>query len=226
MLSIIIPTYNEAKNLQNIVEKTNSAIQKTKHEIIIVDDNSPDNTAEVAQELQTKYPLKLIKRTEKKDLSLAVVEGFRHAKGEILGVMDADMSHDPSYLPQLLTTIEQGNDIAIGSRHIKNGKIEDWPINKRIVSIIGQTFAKPLTKVNDPMSGFFLLKREVIENAALDPIGYKIGLEIIIKGNYSSIKEVPIIFKNRHLGKSKANIRSYVRFIQHIGRLYKHRLSG
>lgn len=220
-ISIITPTYNESKNIERLIISLFKSCSSFNIELIIVDDNSPDNTAQIAERLSKKYPLRVIKRESKSDLSSAIVTGFNYAKGNILGVIDADLSHPTSKILDLLQPILNNEvDITVGSRLINGGGVEEWPLHRKLISDGATLLAKPLTKIKDPMSGFFFFKKEVIDNVKLDPIGYKILLEILVRGNYKTVKEIPYIFLNRNVGKSKLNLREYWNYILHLKRLY------
>lgn len=227
-LSLIIPTFNERENIQITIPKIVKALQKFKdldYEIVVVDDNSPDGTAKTAKKLAEKNPVKVIVRKKNRGLSEAVMEGFKKTNSKILGVMDADLSHSPKKIPQLLKPLlEKKADIVIGSRHAKGAKIKDWPFIRKIISIGAILLAKPLTRVKDPVSGFVFLNRKVIENAELNPTGFKITLEILVKGNYSRVKEVPIIFRDRELGKSKLNKSQIFLYLKHLLQLYSYKI--
>lgn len=220
MLSIIIPTCNEAENIGKLIFGIDKVLGGVTYEIIMVDDNSCDGCAEIAKKLANEFPLKLIRRDKAPDLSQAVVDGFKKAKGDNLAVMDADFSHHPSRLVKMQWEIKKGYDFVIGSRLVEGGRVEDWPLSRRLISVVGRTLVRPLTGVRDPMSGYFMIKRRVIRKVGLNPLGYKICLEILVKGKYKSIKEVPIVFQNRFKGKSKANARVYIKFLRHFLRLY------
>jgi dolichol-phosphate mannosyltransferase len=191
-------------------------------EIIIVDDNSPDGTGAYAEELGRSFNVKVIHRSGKLGLSSAVLEGFAKASGSILVVMDADLSHPPESIPRMVSKIEAGEaDVVVGSRYVEGGGAENWPYRRKLISKGATILARPLTKIKDPMSGFFALKRSVIEGVALDPVGYKIGLEVIVKGHVSKVAEVPILFANRKAGKSKLGGFEMLRYIDHVTRLYE-----
>ena len=207
-VSIIIPTYNEKDNLPELVKNISSVVKKDKFdmEIVIVDDNSPDGTGDVARDLAKKYSLQLVTRPEKSGLSSAVLDGIKSAKGDIIGVMDGDLSHDPVIIPKMIDAIaRQKNQLVVGSRYIKGGKIENWPLSRRIISWVAVLIAFPFTGIKDRTSGYFFFKRDILDGVTLDPMGFKIGLEIMVKGNYKRWKEIPYIFKNRTTGKSKMN---------------------
>jgi len=220
-ISLIIPTYNEVKNIEILFKRIHSILKGTNYEAILVDDDSPDGTAKKAKSLIKKYPLRVIVRKKDRDLSKAVVTGFKAAKGNILGVIDADLAHPPETIPIMVDIINKNAaDLVIGSRQIEGGKIENWPMNRRFVSKLASVLARPLTNVHDPMSGFFLMKREVIKNAPLKPRGYKILLEILVKGNYSKVIEIPIIFRDRLEGESKLSAKVYLKYLIQLIGLY------
>jgi len=219
---VIVPTYNEKDNIDELVQRVSKANPGA--EIVIVDDNSPDGTSDRARELAKSYRMKVVTRSGKLGLSSAVMEGFATATGDILVVMDADLSHLPEKIPELVGRIESGEaELVFGSRHVEGGSIENWPFYRKIISRGAALLARGLTKVKDPMSGFFVLKRSVIDGVTLDPVGYKIGLEILVKGKYSKVIEVPIRFANRKAGKSKLGGYEMLRYIDHVSMLYEHR---
>lgn len=230
MLSLVIPTYNEKKNIGKLIERLEKIFKskRIQAEIIIVDDNSPDGTADVVDGLAKKHRnIKLIRRPGKMGLSSAVIDGFKISRGNVLGAMDADFSHPPEKIPEMLEAIEKDNfDLVIGSRYAKDGRIENWPALRKITSRGATILAMPLTRIKDPVSGFFMLKRSVIAGRKLSPTGYKIGLEIIVKGKYDKSKEIPFVFSNRKSGKSKLNAKEYANYLLHLSKLYKHKIIG
>jgi len=226
-VSLVIPTYNEKDNISVLTEKIFAVFEKNNidAELIIVDDNSPDGTGKIADELARKYNIQVIHRSGKFGLSSAVLEGFKISKGPILGAMDADFSHPTDSIPEILKPLLNNNaEISIGSRYISGGRIENWPFVRKIISKGATLLAKPLTKVKDPMSGFFFIKKEVISDKILNPKGYKICLEVLIKGSYQSVVEVPIVFTDRKKGKSKLNLKEYINFISDLIGLYIYRI--
>jgi len=229
-ITLVIPTYNEAGNIPILVNKVFNIFSNEELDgnIIIVDDNSPDQTWKVAEDLQDKYPnLKVLRRLEKRGLSSAVLEGFAMANTEIVGVIDADLSHPPEKIPELLAPIINGEaDFTIGSRYINQGGTDNWPLKRKISSKIATLAVLGLTKVKDPMSGFFFLKREVIKNIELNPKGFKIGLEILVRGNYNKVIEVPIIFRHRVYGKSKLSSKVILDYLLHASKLYIYKIFG
>lgn len=224
LLSIVVPTYNEAENLPVLLEEVRNSLEGIDFEMVIVDDDSPDGTAELAEEMKEKYPfLKVIKRENERDLATAVIEGFRKSKGEILAVMDADLQHPPEKIREMLAEIDKGADIVVGSRYVPGGEIERWTFKRRFYSKGARAIAYLLLPksrgVKDPLSGFFMLKKEVLEGTELAPMGYKILLEILIKGNYTNAKEVPITFRDRERGESSLVLNEYGKYTKHLLRL-------
>lgn len=211
LISVIIPTYNEKDNLEELIRRIDESLSASgmKYEVIIVDDNSADGTAELATKLSSRFPIKVKVRPGKMGLSSAVLDGFKLAKGDAIAVMDADLQHPPEILPELYRRLEEGCDIAIASRYVKGGSVAGWGLIRRIVSkgsiLLAWILLPRARKVKDPSSGYFMLKRSVIEEVIgkLDPKGFKILLEILVKGRYSSVCEVPYTFGLRRRGESK-----------------------
>lgn len=219
-ISIIIPTYNERENLPIVLGRIKKSLVNHDHELIVVDDNSPDGTGEVAEDLSKEYHIKVIHREGKKGLASAVIDGFKHAEGKILCVMDADLQHPPEKILALLNEIRAGRDIAIASRYIKNGGIENWNVKRKIISkgamILAQLLIPKVKSIKDPLSGFFMIRRDVVNGVKLNPTGYKILLEILVRGKYSHIVEVPYIFEDRKMGNSNLNIKEYINYLTHL----------
>jgi dolichol-phosphate mannosyltransferase len=222
-LSLISPTFNEKENIIPLVERVHKALSKYSYELIVVDDNSPDGTSELAKSLSSKYPLKVIVRTSERGLASAVVAGFDQATGEVLGVIDADLQHPPEEIPALLEAIRGGADVAIASRYVEGGSIEGWNTRREIISkgakLLATILLPSIRKIKDPLAGFFLFKRTVIDGAVLTPTGYKILLEVLVRGNASQIAEVPYTFKERERGESNLTIREQLNFLRHLSRL-------
>jgi dolichol-phosphate mannosyltransferase len=228
-LSVVIPTYCESENLEPLVSRLHPAIERAGiwEEIIVVDDNSPDRTADVCQKLALSYPLRLILREKKDCLSSAVVHGIQQARGEIVVVMDADLSHPPEAVPELYHAVKsQGADFVIGSRYIPGGRIEKgWSFFRRLGSFLATLPARPLTSAKDPLAGFFALRRSTFEAARdIDPIGYKIGLELMVKCGCRRVLEIPITFRDRLHGESKMGLGVLWNYFRHLRRLYGYKL--
>jgi dolichol-phosphate mannosyltransferase len=226
-ISIIVPTYNERTNLPVLVERIAKVLMHRNHEIIVVDDNSPDGTGDVAEELKKNYKMKVLHRKSKRGLASAVIDGFKISDGDIIGVMDADLSHPPEAIEKLIQPILNGTaDFVVGSRFVPGGGIKGWSVSRKIISGVASAIAKPLTSVKDPMSGFFFVKRSVFTGIKLNPRGYKIGLELLVRGNYRNVVEVPYVFTDRYVGKSKLNVKEYVNYLMHAFNLYSSKLKS
>ncbi len=225
MISLIIPTYNELENIQIIIPEL-IAMFRSKNidgEVIIVDDNSPDGTAKAAERLSQGLPVKVIVRKKGRGLSKAVIEGFGAAKGDICVVMDADMSHPLEKIPEMIRPIMENKcEVTVGSRNIKGGGFDDWPYIRKLISSFAGLLARGVTSISDPTTGFMAFKKEILKGVALDPLGWKIVLEVIVKTNPSVI-EVPIVFKDRKLGSSKLDCRVQRDYLHHLWKLYSFR---
>jgi dolichol-phosphate mannosyltransferase len=225
MLTMIVPTYNEKDNLEKLVK----GIMKIKEKIriLIVDDNSPDGTGKIADKLKKKYPcIEVLHRKEKNGLGSAILDGFAHAKTDVIGVMDADLSHPTSLIPRMIKELDK-SDIVIASRYIAGGGADEkWSFFRRVISKGAIALARPITCVKDTMSGFFILKRNVIKNIKLNPESCKICLEILAKGSYKTASEVPYIFMNRKKGQSKIMTpKEIMRYVKHVSSLYIYKIT-
>ena len=222
-VSVIIPTYNEAQGVEKLINALTAVFKDDgiNGEIVIVDDNSPDGTGALVDALAKTYPVRCVHRAGKLGLSSAVIDGWATSSAPILGVMDADFSHDPNVVPQLVDAIRNDEcELAIGSRYVAGGGITNWPWRRKITSRVAIALARPLTHVKDITSGFFFFKREVIDGVKLDPIGFKIGLEVILKGKYSRVKEFPYVFTDRTAGTSKLNSGEIVNYLKQLSKVY------
>ena len=232
-LSIVVPTYREAANLPVLVQRIADALTDCgiRWEVIVVDDNSPDDTSTVCDRLSEQFPLRLIVRRNERGLSSAVIDGMRAARGEILLCMDADLSHPPEAVPAMVEALSTNGDtdFVIGSRYVQGGRTEDdWGLFRKLNSLVATGLARPLTRTSDPMAGLFALRRSafVAAEPKLNPIGYKIGLELLVKCGCRHVVEVPIHFSNRLHGESKLSLREQVNYLRHLGRLYAFRFPG
>lgn len=228
LLSLVIPTYKERDNIENIINILTGLLDAAipnNYELIVVDDDSPDLTWQVAQSLIYDYPqLRVMRRQDERGLSSAVVRGWQAAKGRVLGVIDGDLQHPPEVLLQLLQKIEQGADLALASRHVEGGGVSSWSVVRRFLSRGAQVLGLiilpgVLGRVTDPMSGYFMVRRSAIAGATMNPVGYKILLEVIGRGNVREIAEVGYVFRERTEGESKVTWKQYVEYIQHLIRL-------
>lgn len=215
--ALVIPTYNEASNLPLLIEEIESTIDRSWLDLqyIVVDDNSPDGTGAVADGLAQKYSMHVIHRAGKQGLGSAVRAGFAATDRPFLAVMDADLSHDPALLPKLFKDLDTV-DIAIGSRFAEGSSVENWQLGRKLLSQTGVALARRLTGVKDPLSGFFAFRRTVIDGVNLTTVGYKILLEILVKGTYHEFNERPFEFRMRRFSTSKLNFTEYWFFAKQL----------
>ncbi|PIQ85197.1 MAG: hypothetical protein COV74_09570 [Candidatus Omnitrophica bacterium CG11_big_fil_rev_8_21_14_0_20_45_26] len=219
MVSLIIPTYNEAANIGHVIEQAKKVLADCPYEIIVVDDDSPDQTWSIVSDFsKTDAAIQIIRRTHQRGLSSAVVAGFEHANGDILAVMDADLSHDIRLLPEMICVIQkEPYDFVIGSRRVTGGSEADWSWYRQAGSYAATQLARFLTGVQiaDPMSGFFCIKKDTFIHvrSLLRPKGYKILLELLVKSKSKQLKELPYQFINRRQGESKVSMRVIVAFL-------------
>jgi dolichol-phosphate mannosyltransferase len=225
--SIVVPTFREAEALPDLIDRVARvrAEDDSLRELVIVDDDSRDGT----EELLAKRPepwLKLIVRKRDRGLSQAVLEGLRAARGDILVVMDADLSHPPEVIANMQQAIVNGADFVVGSRYVPGASTaDDWGLFRFLNSRIATLLARPLTTISDPMSGFFAMPRAVFERAhEPSPLGYKIGLELLVRCDCRNVKEIPIHFANRTRGESKLTAKQQLLYVRHLARLYRYKL--
>lgn len=227
MLSLVIPTYNEKKSLQILLPRLQEIVAHlpVPVEFIVVDDNSPDGTAEFANSFPMQGgTIRVVKRPGKLGLASAVIEGWRSSRGSILGVIDADGSHDEAVIPEMVDALVEGPaEVAVGSRYIPGGGMGDWPLSRQIISRVAVWLGSFLCPAKDVTSGFLLFRREVLEGVSLDPIGFKIGLEVMVRGRYRTFTEVPYVFCDRKKGSSKLGLREVAAYLVQLGRLISYR---
>lgn len=231
-LSIIVPTYNESQNIVRMLDSIAETLSPYKgSEIIVVDDNSPDGTAEMAKShakiisTKKKIRIEIINRNGKFGLSSAIIKGVQYASGDFLVIMDGDFSHPPQVIPSIIQALQDSNyDIVIASRYVKGGSIIGWPFKRRLMS-------KGATKiaqyglgidVKDPVSGFFAFRRDIISGLKFDAIGYKMLLEILVKTKGARVKEIPYTFTNRTIGASKLDASVMFDYLGAVLRLYRY----
>ncbi|MEO1376466.1 MAG: glycosyltransferase, partial [Cyanobacteria bacterium J06635_10] len=228
LFSLVIPTYLEAGNINKIVRTLSSLLDESipgDYELIIVDDNSPDGTWEVALSMMSEFPqLQVMRRQNERGLSSAVIRGWQSARGRVLGVIDGDLQHPPHILLQLLKAIEKGADLAVASRHVEGGGVSSWSFIRRFLSrgaqLLGLIIVPRVTgRVSDPMSGYFMVRRSCVEDITFNPIGYKILLEVLGRGRVREIAELGYVFCERQDGESKVSWKHYLDYIRHLLRL-------
>src|SRR5712691_2696769 len=227
-LSVITPTYNEADNVRQFVEAVRQALQGCDYEIWIVDDDSPDRTWQLAEELSKQIPnLHVLRRTRDRGLGRAVADGFIRASGEIVACIDADLQHDPSILPMVLRELEGGCDLAVTSRYTHGGGVSNWNWPRRFASWVATKAAQIClgVKLSDPMSGYFMLPREdfLTVKDQLNLQGFKILLEIAAKLKPRKIVETVYTFRPRTAGKSKLSTKVVLDYLRQLWRLSNQR---
>jgi dolichol-phosphate mannosyltransferase len=201
------------------VPRLASALAAHTWELIIVDDGSPDGTADLAESYSDVHPVVVVRRPGKAGLASAVLAGFAKARGEILVVMDADLSHPPEAVPRLVAAIEDGADLAVGSRYVAGGGTEDWPLKRRVVSRAACLIGNILVPIRDCTSGFFAIRKSALDGVKLNPIGFKIGFEVMARGRYKKAVEIPYVFRDRELGKSKFGRREIGQYLVQLGQV-------
>jgi len=228
-LSVVLPTYQERTNLPGMVAVLSHLLDETlpdAYELIVVDDNSPDRTWKIAQQLAHHYPaLQVIRRTDERGLATAVVCGWEIAQGEVLGVIDTDFQQPPEVLLDLLVQIQQGADLAIASRHAQGGGIRNWSLARRLLSQGAHWLGRLLLpgvmeRVSDPTSGYFLIRREAISDRPLSPSGYKILLEVLSRGTIQHITEVGYVFHGRPDDPLRALGSKFLSYLRHLAHLW------
>jgi dolichol-phosphate mannosyltransferase len=226
--SIVIPTYNEAGGIERLLRALFAVFSANglDGEIIVVDDNSPDGTGGIVDRLAQELAVRCLHRPGKLGLSSGVIDGWKAARAQsvALGAMDADFSHDVNAIPKMVAALESGYGLAVGSRYVAGGGITNWPPRRIVTSRVACWLARPLTAVKDVTSGFFLVRREALEGIELDPIGFKIGLEVIVKGKYGKAIEIPYVFTDRVVGESKLNQKEIFNYLKQLRKLYSARL--
>lgn len=209
-VNVVIPTRNEEANISKLL----SQIMPYGYGVIVVDD-SDDATADIAISLGAR-----VVKGQRKGLGQAIIDGINASNADVVVVMDSDLSHDPKAIPSLLKPIlEQGCDLVIGSRYVRGGDYSNWALNRKIKSIIGVKLMQLVTGVRDSNSGFFALRKSILDGIELKPFSWKIMLEVLFRGKWISKQEVPITFNDRVGGVSKNNVKEKIRQAKHLLRL-------
>lgn len=217
-ISILIPTFNEAENISDVLGRCITVLDNlnTKYEILVIDDASWDNTAEIAQKALGQKGRVIRRMAKKRSLSLSVFDGIKQAEGDVIIVMDGDGSHPPELIPPFMQELHQGYDLIVASRYVKGGGTENFPLMRKTISQIACFLGRLVTNIKDNASGFFCVRRRALENIELAPCGFKIGLEIFVKANFENFKEIPYIFVNRKKGKSKFSLMPVIQYLYQI----------
>jgi dolichol-phosphate mannosyltransferase len=228
-LTVIIPTYREEENIGAMVREVSRTLAdyRIRGEILVIDDSSPDRTIPIVRDLEKELPhVRLVVRAADRGLSQSVVEGFGIARGSVIQVIDADFSHPVSLIPAFLRRIREGADMVIGSRYVAGGGIGEWPLSRRIISRGATAMGRILfPEITDPVSGFFAVRRGVVEGAPLEPRGYKILLEVLGKGRWTRAVEIPYTFENRKEGASKLSLTTIIAYAVQVAGITGHAIS-
>jgi|SRR5579871_146775 dolichol-phosphate mannosyltransferase len=229
-LAIVIPTLHEAENIRELLNRISQSLSTLKlpYECLVVDDDSRDGIEAIVQELSDRDArIRMVVRKNQRSLAGAILYGWRNTDAEILGVMDADLQHPPELLPQLRQALLDGADIAVASRWTQQGgwsrgsRARHWI--SRLANAMTWPLQKPEIRVADPMSGFFLVRRSCIENIQFQTQGFKLLLEILVRGRVHSVKEVPFSFGRRRAGRSKASLHVAWQYLRLLARLWKNK---
>ena len=223
-VTIVSPTYNEADSVPRLVHDVGTALSGIDYELVIADDDSPDGTWAIAQELADTNPrIRVLRRTTGRGLSRAVIEGFLSSSSNYVGVIDADLQHDPGILPHMIAALDAGAEIAVGSRYVDGGGTGSWNAVRRFQSWVATKLARTFlgVELTDPMSGYFILPRACFNRIykQLDSSGFKILLEIIARLTPSRLEEVPYTFRTRIAGKSKLSSKVVLQYLGQLWRL-------
>lgn len=224
--ALAVPTLNEAGNIERLLREVQRVLDplERQYEILIVDDGSDDGTPEIVQRYAEIDPrIRLLTRHQERGLAGAVLHAWNHCDGDLLGVIDADLQHPPDILPFLLEAMDEGSDIAIASRYVAKDGVTGWNPLRVAISRASTWATVPLqrkaVRVKDPMSGFFVVRREAVDGIEFETKGFKLLLEILVRARIRSVREIPFHFGVRHAGKSKAGASVAFHYLQLLGKL-------
>ena len=228
-ISIIIPTYREVENIPHILRRLDDFRRSSdvNIEVLFMDDDSGDGSVAAVEKCGFDWA-KIVVRTEDRGLSRAVIDGFRRARFPVLVCMDCDLSHPPEIIPQMVLALSSGQQFILGSRYVPGGTTDDdWGFFRWLNSRVATWMSRPLTSARDPMSGFFAMRKSDFDSAKeLNPVGYKVALELIVKCGFLNVGEIPIRFTDRIYGQSKLTLKQQLLFLQHLRRLYIHKFAN
>jgi len=226
-LALIIPTLREAENIRVVLDRVRASLDPLgmAYEILIVDDDSQDGIDAIVTKIAAEDPrVRLLVRKGERGLGGAVLYGWKHTAADVLGVMDADLQHPPELLPRLWQAVEAGSDVVLASRYAPQGGLENWHPARHLLSRTAIWMTYPLQKkrirVKDPMAGFFLVRRSCLRAVQMHNKGFKILLEILVRGEVQSVTEVPFTFGPRRAGTSKANLAVGLDYFRLLWRLW------
>jgi len=217
-ISVIIPAYNEAESIGEVISRSEAVLNKEgiDYEIVVIDSSVDDETAKAAQSALGNSGRVIRRLCGQAGLSLSVLEGIKEAQGDTIIVMDADASHPPELIPEFTKSMRQGFELVIASRYIQGSSTAGFPLLRRIISRLGCLLGAMVTDIKDNTSGFFCIKKACLEGVSLRPCGFKIGLEIFVKAHYASHKEIPYLFTSRKKGRSKLNMTAGMQYLYQV----------
>jgi dolichol-phosphate mannosyltransferase len=232
-VALAIPTLREGANVNALLERVSAALDPLglNYEILVVDDESCDGTAEIVSAIgAVDSRVRLLVRRGCTGLSGAILHGWQHTDAPILGVMDADLQHPPELLPELVRAVLSGHDLVIGSRYAEGGGLGRWNSVRKLLSAAAVRMTAPIQRTglraSDPMSGFFFVRRSCVDGIAFQQSGFKLLLEILVRGRVRSVEEIPFVFGRRYRGASKASFTVAFEFIRLLARLYRARFTS
>lgn len=219
MIAVITTTLNEEQNIARLIKEVHESL-KEDYVLVVVDDNSKDRTQGIVLGLSGKYPVKLVKRPYKMGIASAIVDGIKAQPADYYIIMEADLTHPPIKLLQLRHFLKK-YDLVVMSRRVKDGRIEGWPLSRKIVSLGANFISRPLTPIKDRTTGFIGIQSRCLEGVELNPIGMHFAIECFVKANYANYIELPYVFIHRSKGKSKFNYKECIIYLKHMCKLYK-----
>jgi len=229
-IALAIPTLCEAGNLPVLLDRVRAILDRLHfdYEILIVDDDSCDGTAEIVSAIAQQDPrVRLLVRKGQRGLSGAILHGWENTDADVIGVMDADLQHPPELLAELTNAISSGCDLVIGSRYTRGGGLGEWHAFRKLLSAAAVWATWPIQRVGlrakDPMSGFFFVRRDCLDGIVFQQTGFKLLLEILVRARISSVREIPFAFGQRYRGASKANVKVAIDYGRLLARLYRSR---
>ena len=229
-LALVIPTLREAENIRVVLDRVRASLDPLgfAYEILVVDDDSGDGIDRIVAEISEADPrVRLLVRKGERGLGGAVLHGWKHTDADVLGVIDADLQHPPELLPRLWQVVDAGTDVVLASRYAPQGGLDNWHPARHLLSRAAIWLTYPLQKrslrVKDPMAGFFMVRKSCLRDVELHNKGFKILLEILVRGNVRSVQEIPFTFGPRRAGISKANLAVGLDYFALLVRLWRER---
>lgn len=228
-LSIVVPTFKESENIALFLEalcKSLDQVLPGDYEIVVMDDDSPDGTLDLAAAVaRDRSQVRLVRRIHKRELSTAVIRGWQLARGQALATINADFQHPPDLIAGMWGLLHS-HDLVVASRYCKGGGVGNWSMTRRFLSrgatIVGKIVLPQIyNRITDPLSGCYMFRREAIENVKLNPLGYKSLIEILVRGHIKTVAELPYHMRERERGTSKATGARSLDYIKQLLRLRK-----